>query len=196
MTPAQQFINDRGIMFKVERNGTIVSELKGLPNQDNPQSPKYVGFLPDSDVKIGDWIINSANERLYVSDTNTDFFLQNKSQLKAYYQTTVEHNAKSETPSVSFQIGSATNSVIGNQSHFSMNINGSIQDARERVNSSNSSDKAELHQIIDLLEQISQSQEPIQHGVLSRFASVIQRNSWIASPIASIALNLLLTQIH
>lgn len=196
MTPAQQFIIDRGIMFQVERNSSIISELKGLPNRENPQSPKYVGFLPDSDVKIGDWIINPANERFYVSDTYTDFFLQEKSQLKAYYQTATEHNAKSETPSVSFHVENATNSMIGTQSHFTMNINGSIQDARELVNSSNSSDKAELQQIIDLLEQISQNQEPIQHGFLSRFASVIQRNSWITSPIASIVLNLLLTQIH
>lgn len=78
MTPAQQFINDHGIIFKVERNGSIVSELKGLPNRDNPQSQKYIGFMPESDVKIGDWIINPANERLYVSDTITDFFFRKK----------------------------------------------------------------------------------------------------------------------
>lgn len=196
MTPAQQFIKDRGIIFKIERNGSSISELKGLPNRDNPQSPKYVGFMPDSDVQTGDWLINPANERLYVSDIQTDFFLQEKSQLKAYYQTLAEYNAKPSNPSISFNIGNATHSVIGTQTHFTMNINGSIQDARELINSSNSADKKELQEIIDLLEQIAKSHEPIQQGFLSKFLSVIQRNSWIAGPISSIALNLLLAQIH
>lgn len=83
MTPAQQFINDRGIVFKVERNGSIMSELKGLPNHEKSTSRKYIGFMPGSDVQAGDWIINPANERLYISDTVTDFFLQEKNQLKA-----------------------------------------------------------------------------------------------------------------
>lgn len=194
MTPAQQFINDRGIMFKVERNGYVVSELKGLPNRDNPQSPRYVGFMPESDVQIGDWLINPADERLYVSDTVTDFFLQQKSQLKAYYQTVAEHNAKLEKATAIFNIGNATNSVIGMQSIVTMNINSSIQEAREKIASSESSDKEELQQIISLLEMVVNNQVPAQKGLLSKFSAVMERNSWITGTISSVLLNWLLTQ--
>lgn len=194
MTPAQQFINNRGIMFKVERNGSIVSELKGLPNRENSTSRKYIGFMPDSDVQSNDWLINPANERLYVADTVTDFFHQQKSQLKVYYQTVTEHNAKTEKATAIFNIENATNSVIGTQPTVTMNINNSIQDAKDQIASSASIDKEELQQIISLLEMVVNNQLPAQKGLLSKFASVIQRNSWIASPISSILLNWLLTQ--
>lgn len=195
MTPAQKFINDRGIMFKVERNGSIVSELKGLPNHEKSTSRKYIGFMPESDIQMGDWIINPANERLYISDTVTDFFLQQKSQLKAYYQTVAEHNTKAEKATAIFNIEDATNSVIGMQSTVTMNINSSIQEAKEKIASSDSSDKEELLQIISLLEMIVNNQVPAQKGLLSKFASVIQKNSWITSPISSILLNRLLIQV-
>lgn len=194
MTPAQQFINDRGIMFKVERNGSVVLELKGLPNRDNPQSPRYIGFMPESDVKIGDWLINPADERLYVSDTVTDFFLQQKSQLKAYYQTVAEHDVKTERATAIFNIGNATNSVIGMQSTVTMNINSSIQEAKEQIASSDSDDKEELQKIISLLEMVVNNQVPAQKGLLSKFSAVMQRNSWITGAISSVLLNWLLTQ--
>lgn len=196
MTPAQQFINDRGIMFQVERCGSVVSELKGLPNRDNPQSPRYISFMLDSDVQIGDWIINLENERFYVIDTHTDFFLQEKSQLKAYYQTVAERNSQNKIQSAIFNIGTATNSVIGTQASVTMSINGAIQNAREQITSSDSKDKEELQQIISLLEMVADNQVPAQKGLLSKFSAVIQRNSWIASPISSILLNWLLTQAH
>lgn len=194
MTPAQQFINTHGIKFKVERNGSVISELKGLPNHEKSTSQKYIGFMPDSDVQSDDWLINPANERLYVTDTVTDFFHQQKSQLKAYYQTVTEHNAKPERATAIFNIENATNSVIGMQSTVTMNINSSIQEAKEQIASSNSNDKEELQQIISLLEMVVNNQVPAQKGLLSKFASVIQKNSWITSPISSILLNWLLTQ--
>lgn len=196
MTPAQQFINTRGIMFKVERDGSVISESKGLPNHEKSTARKYIGFMPDSDVRAGDCLINPANEMFYVSDTVTDFFHQQKSQLKAYYQTAAEHNAKSEKATAIFNIKNASNSVIGLQTTVVMNINSSVQEAKERIASSDSNDKEELQQIISLLEMVVNNQVPAQKGLLSKFASVIQRNSWIASPISSILLNWLLAQAH
>ena len=77
-----------------------------------------------------------------------------------------------------------------------MNITSSIQEARERINSSDSDDKEDLKQIINLLEMVVNNQVPAQGGLLSKFSSVIQRNAWISSPISSIVLNWLITQVH
>lgn len=196
MTQTEVFINDRGVVFKIERSGQIISESKGLLSLEENSSKKIIRFFHDSYVQSGDWVISPASERFYITDAITHYAFGMPSELRAYYQTTAEYNSKHETPSISFHIENATNSMIGTQSNFTMNINGSIQEAREQIQSSNSSDKEELQQIIDLLEQISKSQEPIKHGMLSRFSAVIQRNSWITSPIASIVLNMLLNQVH
>ncbi len=194
MTPAQQFINSRGTMFKVERNGSSVSELKGLPNREKSTSRKYIGFMPDSDVQTGDWLINPSNERLFVCDVMTNFFYGEKDYLKAYYQTVAEHNAEIQKSTAVFNIGNATNSVIGMQSTVTMNINSSIQEAKDQIASSNSCDKEELQQIISLLEMVVNNQVPAQKGLLSKFSAVMQRNSWITGTISSILLNWLLTQ--
>ncbi len=98
-------------------------------------------------------------------------------------------------PNTIFNIENATNSVIGTQATVTMNINNSIQEAKEKIAASGSSDKEELQQIIYLLERIVNDQMPAEKGVLSKFTSVIQRNSWIASPISSILLNWLISQI-
>jgi len=93
------------------------------------------------------------------------------------------------TPNNIFNIENATNSVIGTQSNVTLNINNVIQEAKEQINSNNSSDKAELQEIINLLEMVIDNQIPVKKGLLSKFSDIIQRNSWITSPIASILIN-------
>ncbi len=193
--PIQALIDTNGIMYQVERNGSIVSNLKGFPNHEKSTSKKYVAFMPDSDIQHDDWIINPANERLFISDVLTSFIQGEKSHLKAYYKTMSEHNSEAKATNI-FNIGNASNSVIGTQSVVTMNITSSIQEAKERINSSDSDDKEDLKQIINLLEMVVNNQVPAQGGLLSKFSSVIQRNAWISSPISSIVLNWLITQVH
>lgn len=196
MSITEQFINERGILFEIERNGRRVSQEKALQGEDAETSKMYFRFLPNADIEVGDWVIGFSNRRFYVTDIVPCSAFGKHTELRVYYQTSAEYNSKTEPPSVSFHIENATNSMIGTQSNFTVNINGSIQEAREQINSSNSKDKEELLEFINLLEEISKNQEPIKQGLLSKFSSVIQRNSWIASPISSIVLNLLLTQVH
>lgn len=106
----------------------------------------------------------------------------------------VENDFKSPDVSTNniFNIQNATNSIIGTQSNVTMHIGDVIQQARKDIDSSDSNDKEELHKIINLLEDIAENKPDIKKGLLSNFASVIQRNSWIASPITSIVLKLLI----
>lgn len=196
MSITEDFIEMNGIMFKIERNGSIISELKGRQQIEDKTSKKYVGFLVGSDVKPGDWVMNPYGDRLYIVDTITGIGINGPSELKAYFQTVTEYNSKPEPQSTVFNIGSANNSVIGNQSHFAVNINASLQEAREQINSSDSDDKEELHKIIDLLESVANNQVPLQRGMFSRFSALMQRNSWITGTMSSLVLNLLMSQTH
>lgn len=73
-----------------------------------------------------------------------------------------------------------------------MNIGNTIQKTREQINSSSSTDKEELLEIINLLEKVVNGQTPVKKGLLSKFSDAIQKNSWITSPITSILLNWLM----
>lgn len=91
MSITEQFISDRGIVFKIERNGQIMSELKALQSLEENTSKKILRFFHDSDVKSGDWAISPANERFYVADVITQYAFGSASELRAYYQTESEH---------------------------------------------------------------------------------------------------------
>lgn len=195
MTPAQTFITQRGINFRVERNNCVVAEIKGLPNHEQSTSKAYIGFLPDSDIISGDWLINPSNERFYVKDTMTDYFMNKASQLKAYYQTVAEYNSTSTATNI-FNIGTANGSIIGTQANVSLNYNESIQNAKEQISSTDSPDKEELQQLISLLEMVVNNQVPPQKGLLSKFSAVMERNSWITGAISSTLLGWLMSQIH
>lgn len=195
MTPAQTFIRKHGIVFKVERNSAIIAEYQGLPNHEKSTSKQYIAFAPNADIQSGDWIINPTGQKLFVLDTSTTYVHGESNQLKAYYETYMEHKSKNESATNIFNIGTATGSVIGLQSIVHMSYNESIQDAKQKIESSNSNDKEELRQILNLLEMIVNNQIPPQKGLFSKFSDVLERNSWITSSIASALLSWLTAQI-
>ena len=196
-SPFKMLLNQYGQPYSVERNSQIISELIGMPNHEKATAKAYVGFIPGSDLKPGDWIINSVGERFFIKDVVTDFFMKTPNQLKAFYLTETEFNTQQKTFGTTvFNIGTATGSVIGTQSIVNMNYNDSIQDAKKQLENSTSPDKEDLKQIINLLEMVVNNQVPVSKGLFSRFSEVMQRNSWITNSISSALINWLTTQLH
>lgn len=196
-SPFKMLLNQYGQPYRVERNSQIISELVGMPNHEKSTAKAYVGFIPGSDLKPGDWIINSVGERFFIKDVVTDFFMKTPNQLKAFYLTETEFNTQQKTSGTTvFNIGTATGSVIGTQSIVNMNYNDSIQDAKNRLESSTSPDKEDLKQIINLLEMVVNNQVPASKGLFSRFSEIMERNSWITNSISSALINWLTTQLH
>ena len=197
MNIAQRFIEQHGITFQIERNGEVISQALGLPNHESATSKAYIGMLESADVNTGDWLINPKNERFLVEDKVSDYAHGEFQQYKLFYLTESEYVQKvTMQKQLTFNIGTANNSVIGTQSTVTLNINSSIQSAREQIATSNSNDKEELQQIVALLEMVVTNQVPAQKGLLSKFSAVMERNSWITGTVSSILLNWLLTQVH
>ena len=92
----------------------------------------YIGFEPKTDIQRGDWVINSENERFYIKDTITDYFMKEPSQLKAFYLTENEYLHSTPSGSNIFHIENAYGSVIGTQSHVVLNYNDTIQNAKQQ----------------------------------------------------------------
>lgn len=186
-----------GQLYSVERNSKIVSELTGMSNRETSTVRAYVGFIPGSDIKPGDWIINSVGERFYIEDTITDFAMKNPIQLKAFYLTEKEFNSRQQISGATvFNIGTANGSVIGTQSVVHMSYNDTIQNAKAQIENSTSPDKEDLKQIITLLEMIVNNQVPATKGLFSRFSEVMERNSWITSSISSTLLSWLMSRFQ
>lgn len=196
MNIAEKFIKTNGITFEVERNGKVISEILGVPNHEKATSKPYIGVMEISFLSVGDYLINPHKQRFLVKDIVADYAFQELQQYKVFYLTESEElAAKNQSNATIFNIENAYSSVIGSQQNVTFNCNDSIQKAKQQIEAINSPDKEELKQIISLLEMIINNQLPPQKGLLSKFSSVMERNSWITSTLASTLLSWLTAQI-
>lgn len=192
MPDLESFLQQHGIFYVVKRNGH--SQL-GLHNTEKSTGRKYIGFTPGTDVHPGDSLTNPAGDTFYIVDAQTQFIHQEPYQLKAYYQTEFDKECYAQPSSPVFNIENAYGSVIGTQHTVTFNYKDSLQATKAQIESSGSPDKEDLQHIISLLEMIVNNQLPPQKGLLSKFSSVLERNSWITGSIASTLLGWLTAQI-
>ena len=82
--PFPMLLKQLGQPFEIERNEQIINNLKGLVNREIDTKRDYVGFMPKSDIKAGDWIVNPANERFYVEDAITAYERKFPLELRAF----------------------------------------------------------------------------------------------------------------
>ena len=94
----------------------------------------------------------------------------------------------SQSGSTVFNIGTVTNSVVGNNNTVSF----SIQEMRSKAEQEGGADKEALQEIISILENILTGQEAPKQGLFKKFAACMERNSWITGAIASALLGWLL----
>lgn len=193
-SPFYTFWNTKSVLYSVIRNDNKINDCKGLPNSESGR--RYIGFPADYDISVGDILISSSNEKFYVVDTLVDYWDGEPSQKKAYIHTEAEHIASLPQPTNIFNIGTANGSIIGTQANVTLNYNESIRNVKEQIASTDSPDKAELQQIISLLEMIVNNQISPQKGLFSKFSAVMERNSWITGAISSTLLGWLMSQIH
>lgn len=190
------FLKRSGQPFKVERNGEVLFTVDGLPNHETVTKRQYIGFVPGTDIKPNDWVINSLGERFFIEDIKTTFLQKEPHCLNAYYLTQAEYQKSTQQNSTVFNVQNAYGSIIGTQSHVTLNYNDSIRKARELIDTSDTKDKDELNQIINLLEMVVNNQVPANKGLFSKFSAVMERNSWITGSIMSVLLSWLTSQIN
>lgn len=179
-------LSTSGKPFKNERKNESFKGILVL-NQGKPR----IDFENSVDVKSTDWLVNSVGERLYV----TELVSLSNAYKSCYYISEHEYNqSKQSNPTFSINATTIENSIIGTQTNATINLNMQLQQLRDDIDGSDSSDKEELYQIISMLEELSKNKEPVPRNIFSRFSAVMERNSWIAGSIASFLLNLFLHQ--
>lgn len=189
------FLRSSGIKYAIRRDGTEERFETGLINHEQSTRRAYIGFKPGTDIKIGDILINPANDIFHVCEVKTDFFKGNPHQLKAYYQTEAEfQRASNVVDGTVFNIQNAYGSIIGNNNNAVVNYDATIKELKEQVAHCESADKEDLEKIVSLLEMIVNNQIPPQKGLLSRFSAVMERNSWITGSAASAILSWMMSQ--
>lgn len=190
MPSLSDFLERHGIMFDIERNGACVSSEEGLPNHEKTTHKAYIGFMPDTDIQVDDWLINDANEKFLVIDKQTQYVQGESFCLKAYTITESEYRKNTEVHKKQpiFNINEIHNSIIGTQQHATLTNGYSIDDLTKLIENHNSDDKELLKEMVSMLETAISNKEPVKKGFLSKFNEVMSRNEWITAPIATLFL--------
>lgn len=180
--PFEDF-SDMMINFQIIRNSQLLTTIKGLKNTENGTNRKYVGFAPDSDIQIGDILINS-NIKYYVIDIDTQCWQGEIVSIKAYYQTTppIESNSNSTI----YNISNAQNSIIGNQQQAILNNSSfSIEDLQQLIELYGASDKERLNQLSALLDNTLKADD-FKKSKFSKFSDLLAKHSWLPTAVAQV----------
>jgi hypothetical protein len=103
------------------------------------------------------------------------------------------------TPSVTFNVTNAYGSIFGAQQHAEMNnvsfdfntVEAELDRAEAEIEQRGGSDAAELKELLAEVRALHESGEPLDRGRLAKYLGVVQRNGWIAGPIAGTLLSIL-----
>lgn len=112
------FMRSGGEKFEISREGESKSLLaEGLRNTEKSTNRKYVGFYPDADIRPGDWIKGAVTgNEFHVIDVTKQIVHDEVLQVKAYYETRVEYEARMAADSARtprYTIGAIVHSMSG-----------------------------------------------------------------------------------
>lgn len=189
----ERFLKLHGINYSIRRNGKTLFTCQGLPNVDRENPTAYIGFRPETDIQVGDWLINPSGDEFYVHDKKTEFIHGKPIHLSAYILSKQEYNKVSTSQAV-FNIGEVHNSIVGTQQNASIANGISAESLNELISRHNTLDKELLKEMVETLESVISGKEPVKKGILSKFAGVLQRNEWITAPLATFVLEKIFLQ--
>lgn len=183
MNPLNHFISQM-IEFQIYRNSVLIDTVKGLKNTEKGSNKKFIGFFPDVDIQIGDFlIVPNTSIKYSIIDVDTSTYMGEIYQLKAYYQTAP---AEAKQPSVTFNVNSSPNSIFGTQASAIMNNpTFSISDFDSLIESNGGTDKKELYQLSSQLQELLEKDE-FHKSKLSKFSDLIAKHSWLPLAIAQV----------
>ena len=85
--------------------------------------------------------------------------------------------------------------AIGPHSHVELTQNLDLETVRTRIDNEGGEYREDLHRLLDLAESVSRDGGSLERGALSEFNEAMQDRSWIVSPVVSLLLGFLSTQI-
>ena len=183
MNPLNHFISQM-IEFQIYRNSVLIDTVKGLKNTEKGSNKKFIGFFPDVDIQIGDFLmVPNTSIKYSIIDVDTSTYMGEIYQLKAYYQTAP---AEAKQPSVTFNVNSSPNSIFGTQASAIMNNPSfNISDFDSLIESNGGTDKKELYQLSSQLQELLEKDE-FHKSKLSKFSDLIAKHSWLPLAIAQV----------
>ena len=187
-------INNMTQIFSIERDGNVIGTVHGFFCGKN--YPNTIQFVENTDIKNGDWIIDSiTHQRYYAKDARPVIVNGKPSNWMIKYQTEKDFIASSNTNKpTTINIHSISgNSVIGSQENVTMNINSGLNNIEQLISSLPNSEQAEAQELLNILKSTSESPHPILvEGALSKFSNLLKKHTDLITAVGGWAVQLLI----
>ena len=180
--------------FLIERNGSVIGNVHGyFCGKDYPNT---IQFVENTDIKNGDWIIDSTtNQRYYAKDVHPLIMNGTICDWMVKYQTEHDFNAQtnsSKQTTINIHTVSG-NSIIGSQENVVMNVGSSLKDIEQLISSLPISEQPEAQELLNTLKSTSESTHPILvEGALSKFSDLLKKHSDLLIAVGGWAVQLLI----
>lgn len=91
MLNIKSFLDSNGEDFELTRDGQKLGTVRGLMNSEKNTGRRYLGFLEDVDIRVGDWLKGEVTKNVItIQDITADSYQGKIVQQKGYYLTKVE----------------------------------------------------------------------------------------------------------
>ncbi|KQX69257.1 hypothetical protein [Paenibacillus sp. Root444D2] len=198
MPSLSTFMSMAGEKYKVFRNGEQVSTVEGMQNTEDNTRRKYVGFYPDADIQVGDWITGEVSKNeFFIEDMKTDVVQGKAFQKKGYSLTRAQYEKQQiESGKIShqFNIQNAYGSSFGSSGTVTLNNTFNFEALDQEIEEKGKEDKEELRQMIAEIKELFEDSEKVKKGSLSKFSEVMQKHSWITGAVAKLGLDFMIGQ--
>ena len=181
-------------IFSIERNGSIIGTVHGFfCGKDYPNT---IQFVENTDIKNGDWIIDSTtSQRYYAKDVRPIIMNGAPCDWMIQYQTENDFRAQSNLgKQTTINIHTVSgNSVIGSQENVVVNIGSSLKDIEQLIASLPISEQPEAQELLNTLKSTSESTHPVLvEGALARFSNLLKKHTDLLIAVGGWAVQLLI----
>ena len=181
-------------IFSIERNGSIIGTVHGFfCGKDYPNT---IQFVENTDIKNGDWIIDSTtSQRYYAKDVRPVIMNGTPCDWMIQYQTEDDFRAQSNLgKQTTINIHTVSgNSVIGSQENVVVNVGSSLKDIEQLIASLPISEQPEAQELLNTLKSTSESTHPVLvEGALARFSNLLKKHTDLLIAVGGWAVHLLI----
>lgn len=178
-----ELVSVSGTPFTIFRNGQRIKTVKGLYQNE------YSADLPyDCGIKAGDVVFNEITEERFIAK-NIKKELSVTGDCIDFVSVEGEEATEHDSTKIVYNVGNAYGSAFGPNSS-SVYQCASIDDLR-KLASVHNADEQKINELLEVLEKCV-TNDSCHKGVLSKFSSFLQENSWLSGPVATLLLNHLL----
>lgn len=183
-------------IFSIERNGTVIGTVHGF--FCGREYPNTIQFLENTDIKNGDWIIDTITNQRYFAKNARPIIIGGKpcDWMVEYITELAYQRAETVNRQTNINIHSVSgNSIIGNQENVVMNIGNSIDDIKQIINALPDAEQAEAQDLLNTLKTTEEATHPILvEGALSKFSDLLKKHSDLLIAVGGWAVKLLIGQ--